>query len=487
MRGEKFNGKEYMEHIKSNIAFIVASIFYTVVTLVSLKFPFFWDNILFSSKTAFYFYNEALSNLILSPGLDSGHPPFWGKMISIVWLLFGKSIIVSHIIMWPLLIAMAYNFIQFSKQVLPALLVLPATILMLLEPTLLAHSTMVSLEIVLVCGFFGAMNAIFKNKFWSLSLWCLLISLTSIRGIFLTIAIFICYCVYQYYFSKRVNLFKAVKPFLLSGMAVFIWYMYHWYAAGYFFQSPDSGWAANNTVTNASVLFKNLVFTFWRFIDYGRWIILISFIPILLFLARTKNFELSQKLRFVLYTLLIVSIVLITAVSITKSPPLHRYYIISYLLISILFLYLLHQFNNNQIKKLVFGLVCISLVTGHLWVYPEKLAQGWDGSLAHIPFFKLKSKMLNYIDNENINRKNVLTDFPLINANYYSDLGTKRNDFIPKHKAKFNEKDYILQSNICNGFNDEELIELKTNWQLKKEFKKNRIYIRLYENPLLKN
>jgi len=474
--------------MKRNIAFLVACIFYTIVTILSLKLPLFWDNILFSSKTAVYFFNGDFSNLILPPNIDSGHPPFWGKMIATVWKVFGKSLTVSHLIMLPILIILAWNFIEFAKRVLSPNLVLPATLLLLIEPTLLAHSTMVSLEILLVCGFFGALNTIIKNKTWQLSLWCLIISIVSIRGIFLTISLFTIYCVYLNSNIKKVKVLNVIKPFLLAAFAIIIWYLYHWLATGYFFQSSNSGWAVNNTATNTSILIKNLIYTVWRFFDFGRWIILVSLIPLIIYLKRSKKDWFNQHVKLVLLCFVIVSSILILAVSITKSPPLHRYYIVSYLFASILFLQLLSKIEIAALyKKLSFAIVSLSLITGHLWVYPDYIAQGWDGSLAHLPFFKMKDKMLNYIESENISRKDVLTDFPLINANYYSDLGFTRNDFIPKHKAKMNEKDYILQSNICNGFSDGELIDLKTNWILQKEFKKRGVYLRLYKNSIITN
>ncbi|MBL0080448.1 MAG: hypothetical protein IPP53_15465 [Bacteroidetes bacterium] len=63
--------------------------------------PFFWDTVL-TSKIAQYFYENGFGNLIVPIDLDAGHPPFFQIYLSILWKLFGKSLLVSHLAMLPL-------------------------------------------------------------------------------------------------------------------------------------------------------------------------------------------------------------------------------------------------------------------------------------------------------------------------------------------------------------------------------------------------
>jgi len=120
----------------------------------------------------------------------------------------------------------------------------------------------------------------------------------------------------------------------------------------------------------------------------------------------------------------------------------------------------------------------VGLITGNLWIYPPTIAQGWDSTLAHIPYYNLQNKMLNYIKKEKIPLEKIGSEFPSLEEQRYITLNSSQHSF--KKKNIFSDK-YILYSTIFNDFSDEEITYLKTNFKLKKAFTSHKIFVRLYK------
>ena len=116
-------------------------------------------------------------------------------------------------------------------------------------------------------------------------------------------------------------------------------------------------------------------------------------------------------------------------------------------------------------------------MTGNLWVYPEKISQGWDASLAHVPYHELRKNAINYLDIEKIDLKQVGTFFPNYNTIDEIDLNGDSRTF-----THFNKKNkYVIYSNVFN-LTDEELKSLQNNFIEIKQFKKLQIYISIYQS-----
>ena len=47
-------------------------------------------------------------------------------------------------------------------------------------------------------------------------------------------------------------------------------------------------------------------------------------------------------------------------------------------------------------------------------MYPNKIAQGWDASLAHLPFYSLQLEMNDYLDANEIPYHEVGAAFPVL-------------------------------------------------------------------------
>jgi len=84
-------------------------IVYTLVVLFSQEQPFFWDGAL-HSKLAHWYLEHHFQNLVPPPELDSGHPPFFALFLAVVWRVFGRSLLMSHLLMLPFILGSIWYF-----------------------------------------------------------------------------------------------------------------------------------------------------------------------------------------------------------------------------------------------------------------------------------------------------------------------------------------------------------------------------------------
>jgi hypothetical protein len=117
-------------------------------------------------------------------------------------------------------------------------------------------------------------------------------------------------------------------------------------------------------------------------LDYGR--LFVWIIPVLV-LLKNKSGKLSADpvIKTLLFLLTITFLLTAPAMLIYKIMNSHRYLIPFYYLLSLLAAYLL--FVNPgfaRVRKFLALVVIAGLISGSFWVYPEKIANGWDATLA---------------------------------------------------------------------------------------------------------
>jgi hypothetical protein len=161
----------------------------------------------------------------------------------------------------------------------------------------------------------------------------------------------------------------------------------------------------------------------------------------------------------------------------------HRYILPLFVTFAVLITYLLFEkLSNKKLQKAMYVFILIGLISGNFWVYPDHIAQGWDATLAHIPYYKLRRQMIQFIDSEGIDFDKVGTEVPNASALKFIDLTNDERSFTKKN---LNECEYIFYSNIYNTFTDAFLEELKTKWTVIKEYRSFQVRVTLYKNPYI--
>ena len=241
---------------------------------------------------------------------------------------------------------------------------------------------------------------------------------------------------------------------------------------GYHSASP---WAPSFAKVDFTGMLKNGLIITWRLLDYGRWIVF----PVLIFLFTKVVTEKTTRYQYLLLVA-IMGLFLLPSMVFHQYLSAHRYLLP--ILFSIQLLLYVGLFSTSSISKSLknklFGLVIISLFTGNLWVYPLNIAQGWDATLAHLPYYQSKATMLSYLNNHDIDFREIGTAFPEIGPIHHRQLNHQLDSLSP---LNFNKNQYVLVSNIMNDITKEQWRTLQNDWTLVHEVTHWPIIFSLYQ------
>ena len=454
-----------------------------VLTAFSAGNFFFWDTIQLGAKHALFFYENNFSELFLPDEFDSGHIPAFGMYLAICWKAFGKSLQVSHWAMLPFLIGIIYQAYFLLQRFIREKYLYLALVIFLADATLLAQSILVSPDIPLVFFFLLGLNAVLGNKRWLILLAAIGLSLISMRGMMVAFALGAADVLLAFSFDKYkewiVESLKKALAYLPAILLIIVFNYLHFKHKGWFAYHEDSPWADSFVRVDLKGMVYNVGLLAWRFIDFGR--VFIVVVGLGIFVRNFNRIIKDQKLKMLLSIFILILASLSVSFISYKYLSGHRYLLPAFLSFALLALYLLFEkLGNEKLKYTLAAIVLAGLLTGNLWVYPPKVAQGWDASLAHVPYYQLRKDFLNYIDEQKIPVENVGCTFPNDSEFKYMDL----NDVHVKHTyLNLESNDFVLYSNIYNDFpdNDVDCLESGKEFLLLKEFKQGGVFLKLYE------
>lgn len=445
---------------------------------MSLDLPFFYDNILLSSKIADQFYLEGFGNFIPDKNIDTGHPVLWPVLLAGTWKMLGRNLFSGHFLSLLFIIPAILLYLKIAVKLINEHYLWIAAAFLIIEPTWFAQSTMVGPDVPIVTFFLLGIYAVIYDYKKLLIIATIVLSLLSVRGAILSFLLFTHLIIWN---NQKADLKSFLKDLLyfIPCFLVFVgWITWHYINTGVLIEQPDSAWSAHHQFVNATQFFKNIGIIIWRFIDFGR----IGLYLILFIILLKEGFK--NRNRKVLMWILLPVMLLVLIVSIRTSPILHRYFMVYFILLSIYAAKLISEIESTSFRNIALSIAILSCLLGQFLVYPDTVAQGWDGSLAHLPYFHQRDKMLNYIENQNIHPDQIITTFPNLNGDYYSDLHKQPYNFQSIHENELFDKEYVWQSNVFNDFSDEQIKTLQTKAILVKEFKNWNVYTRLYKSTI---
>ncbi len=459
---------------KENILFLIMALCYTLLTYFVRDNFFFWDSVQLTSKQAHHFFDGRFSNLLLPDSIDSGHVPIFGAYIALCWTLFGKNLSVSHFAMLPFLFGIIYEMIKLTKHFLePRYLFLPVLVL-LLDPTLVAQSTLMGPDIALMYFFLLVLNAILNKKKLLIAFGLVGLMLISMRGVMVSAALF-CFALYVWRNDEKfISVFKNIFLLFLPSVFLFLSYqLYHYYSKSWVFYHVESPWAECFEKADFQGMIKNVFVFMWRLFDFGRLGIYIGISMI--FLRYKKVIKISKKLREILILLFLLCTFLGYSFIAYQGLTGHRYILPIYIIVALLICYLIE--NYTMLKVLYYTSIITCLLLGHFIIYPDNISQGWDSSLAHYPYYSLRKEMNAYLEKNNIPLSNVGSAFPNLSPREIIDLNNNDNaSLTPEHK----HFDYILTSNIFNDMKRKKSF-LTLRYDIVYEINKGGIYLTLYK------
>ncbi|WP_205501242.1 hypothetical protein [Rufibacter psychrotolerans] len=440
---------------------------------------FFWDSILLASKYGQWYYQTRFSTLFVPEAL-AGYPPLFGMYLAAGWLLLGKTVPVSHFLMLPFLVGIVWQVYLLAKRYLPSNWVVLGMLLVFLDPTLLAQSAQVAPDLVLLFLYLLCLNALLQQRPVLLSVALVFMALHTPRSQILLVAVFCTQALLVWRSPHRFSwpqIGKMVGPYLPAGLVLLGWLLLHYQHFGWVGYSRSSDWGAYAGLVSPTGFLRNLGLIAWRLLDYGRVALWLT----AGWLVWQGRRGLSPATRELLL-LLLVPLLTLGAVLVWFANPIgHRYWLVVYVLLGLLTAHLLLHVGSQPLRLTVYAFLLTSLVSGHFWLYPQKVAKGWDATLAHLPYFSLRHQMMDYLDHRQIPWQQVGSDFPNLAAPADTDLTQDRRQFAPKDLAA---QSYIFYSNVFNGFTDQELEALEKDWVVLHELKQGQVVIRLYQKKL---
>ncbi len=453
------------------VTYILAAL-YIILCFLSQNHVFFGDMVQFGSRHPHFFYENNFESFWLPNELDSGHPPIFGMYIAAGWMIFGKSLIVSHWLMLPFLLLLAYIIPKLTELFVDQKWVLPISLLLFFEPTLLAQASLTSPDIVLISFFLLSIYYIVKKRNIKLSIALIPMSFISMRGMMVLFAIFLGLYIYQIIIERKIfhSQTKTLIYIFLPAVAInFSWLLAHYYLVGWIGFHSNSPWASSFQQVGFGQIVKNIALMIWRWVDFGRitfWLILIFFL--LKYIKTLDRF--SYKLISVFVSLIIVFTV---NTSFADGLVGHRYYMPIYLLGLLICIGLI---QDRSSFKYLLNLLFISFIIGSIYIYPSKIAVGWDATPAHFPYYELRTNLIKHLNEQEIKINNVASGFPNLDSREILELNGDTSKFQSYH---LNNTEYIAWSNIFNY--PDELIDQIKSYELIYEEEKRGIFMRLYK------
>ncbi len=460
------------------LPYIIAYATVSVLFMATINKGFFWDTVQLASKHASHFYDTDFSNILLPDAIDSGHIPAFGMYHALVWKIFGRSTEASHLAMLPLVIGICIQL-----QLLISKFFRPENrgwvlLLVMLDPTLLSQLTLVSPDVSLVFFFLLGLNCIITDRRYLLSIAIAFLFLTSMRGMMVSVCLLFIDITRNIDFSGSfrkvfIQLLRRVVIYL-PALFVFLSYnIYHYHVKGWIGFHDDSPWAPLFRKVGLKGIIYNIGILAWRIIDFGRLGIWLVFI-ILLIKLKGKIFKREGTGFFIL---LFLSLAILLPANMVWAINLmgHRYLLPVYLSFSLLCAYILFSEQiGNKLRKLLVLVWLVFITTGNLWVYPDKIAQGWDSTLAHLPYYKLRDRAIEYLENKDIDFSETQSFFPNNSLIDYFDLNNDYRQF----RDFNNTGEYVIYSNVYN-ISDEEYDQVKNEYELIKRFRLATVYIEI--------
>lgn len=470
---------------RQEIPILFSYLIVAILFFLTLNNGFFWDTIQLGSLHANYYYTSNFTDILLPNSIDSGHIPTFGMYLAFIWKIFGRNLMVSHMAMLPFIFGIVWQLNKLIKKFINNDYAGWALVLILLDPTLLSQLTLVSPDITLVFFFLLGLNSLLSNDKKILSLSIVFLFLTSMRGIMVSFCLLIIDVIYNISFSKSIKevfllLVRRSVIYLPALIILISFSTYHYLKKGWIGFHDDSPWANSfQNIGFMGILF-NIGILGWRIIDFGRIGIWIVFF-IMMFKFKSNILK-SKETRILVLIFLVILIFLPINMVWARDLLGHRYLLPIYLSFALLCTNILFtQIMNKKLRLALISLWLLLLTTGNFWVYPDKVAQGWDSTLAHLPYYKIRQEALEYLDKQNIDYKNVQSFFPNASVIDDVDLNHDKRKFIDFNNCC----DYVIYSNVYN-INNEDYNLIKNQYSVIKQFKRGLIHIDICKKTELK-
>lgn len=409
----------------------------------SSGFFFFWDNSIQLAVPANYYYENNFSTMYLPDAITTGHQPFTGMYLALGWKIFGRSIEISHWLIWPFVFGVFYQLFRFIRYFLTekkaAWIAFGATII---ESVVIAQLSLLTFEIFHIFFFLATINAILrKEKIW-ITFWFIGLMLVSLRATMSGIGIVAFVFFRQILLEKKFRIsdyWVFVPGFIVFGLFLFSFYE----ARGWIIHNTVSkSWEKSAQYSDLKGMARNTFIFFWRLFDLGKIIFLLLFFYIVFKSFKTKSLD-KNFLIIVLIAFGQFLIFFVTTIPYQNSIG-HRYVLPVTLPFAVGIVY---WFLKNERKHQFFvWYIFAYMILGYIWIYPLRIAKSWDAMPLHWTYYSVWRDMRNYVDEHKIPTEKIRTFFP--NTALFKNIDLEKSN--REYGIGGANEEYVIFSNVYN-------------------------------------
>jgi len=457
-------------------AYFIISFIGIILILLSKDIPFFWDNVTIA-QIADYYYAHHLRLVKLPPALDYGVFSLYGYYIAVFWTVFGKSLLVSHIAFIPVFLGTFWEIYRILELYLIGWIRLLLVIFLFTDPALLTQSALMAYDIFLLWFMLAALRRLWEKRFKVYPHLLLAMTLISVRSIIFIFCLLLIHIFRSRFIDQKFK-WREFNSYLPAFGLMIAWMIFHYYKTGWILFTTERN--PFRSINPPMQMLRAAGYVAWKLVDSGR--IFIWLIVLIGSISCFRRLYKSRRNRFLLASILLPLMVYGALLVIISNPVGHKYFLITYVLLSLLCVIILSHIKNRKLRKVIIFLVLIGLIGGNYIVYPQKYGNAWDTSMKIMPWFKAERQMKDFIVDNKIAPSKVFTDFPLTTnrAYTYLDEDFSYRELLPDSLSKCQ---YVLFSNVMNVADLTPYIKVQKKWILMKEIRAGETVLALYKNP----
>jgi len=243
-------------------------LFSLAVWLPTRYLPFHWDGAGFFSNAIADLINNNFSPLTTTQS-DFAHPPLLFTLYAVVFSFFGRSMLLSHILMFPFLPIIMISTYYLAKKISNTTIGIISTFLVGLTPVILAEYGIVYIDLPAASlTITGIALWVYNRKLASMIIYsaAILIKFTSI----LVFPLFI-FLILLNPRKAKTNLKSLFSWLIIPPIILIIWLGYHYSVTGWLLTRPDRSFQPPNTIPEISNSLKYVLNGI--FISQGRWLL----------------------------------------------------------------------------------------------------------------------------------------------------------------------------------------------------------------------
>ena len=468
---------------KVNPAFLFAFLA-GATTLAGSQVPFFSDQSTLLSFPALHLLESNFRSFLLPEALDTGHPPLSALYLAVWWKLWGVSLTVTHLALFPVIAGAAYYFFRICREFLDDKGLLIALSLYLLQPTILAHSVSPGTEPFLWLFALGSWWYMYRQQWTGMTIMSALLLLTNLRGLVLLGAIGLCELAIYRPISLA-NLLRMSFRYMLVLLPFLLWNVYHWRATGWALSHDASPWVEHRALVGPDKLLLGGAVFGLRLLEFGM-------LPVWLMAIwnAAKAVKARQLTPLHWWWILLLGLLLLALLPFA-NPITNRYLLLLQMVTLVL---AARELVAVRFRNVIWAITLTWMTASHFFVcsdiWSKRIGYAHDATLVHL-FYSTQLRpdihhQLN-LGETDASRPVIWSGFPEYHSFFWTNLETDQLQSTQIDTQHIERADYILLSNIMNEIPYGTSERIKNNWTPVYTSSSGPLWLHMYRNPAMVN